>query len=162
MTLRILLKTVVHPRKASKDLGPAARLSDEFARDLHGSFQVRHVDAGSCNGCEMEVHSAFAPVYDAERFGVRLVASPRHADALLVTGPVTKNMSDPLRKSYEAMPESRLVITLGDCAKDCGVFKGGYGVEGSVSDVVPVDVHIPGCPPHPQAIVEALRGFTGR
>jgi Ni,Fe-hydrogenase III small subunit len=110
----------------------------------------------------MEVHSAFAPVYDAERFGVRLVASPRHADALLVTGPVTKNMSDPLRKTYEALPEPRLVITLGDCAQDCGVFKGGYGVEGSVSDVVPVDVHIPGCPPHPQAIVEALRGLTGR
>ena len=109
----------------------------------------------------MEVHSAFAPVYDAERFGVRLVASPRHADALLVTGPVTKNMSDPLRKTFDAMPEPRLVISLGDCAKDCGVFKGGYGVEGAVSDVVPVDVHISGCPPHPQAIVEALRGLTG-
>lgn len=162
MTLRILLRAVAHPRKASKDLGPPPRPRDVLSRDLHGSLQVRHVDAGSCNGCEMEVHSAFAPVYDAERFGVRLVASPRHADALLVTGPVTKNMSDPLRKTYEALPEPRLVITLGDCAQDCGVFKGGYGVEGSVSDVVPVDVHIPGCPPHPQAIVEALRGFTGR
>lgn len=162
MTLRILLTTVLHPRKTTEDLGPAPLPGDELAIGLHGSLQIRHVDAGSCNGCEMEVHSAFAPVYDAERFGIRLVASPRHADALLVTGPVTKNMSDPLRKTYEAMPEPRRVIALGDCAKDCGVFKGGYGVEGPVSDAVPVDVHIPGCPPHPQAIVEALRGFTGR
>jgi len=162
MTLRVLLTTVLHPRKASENLGPATNVDVELQRSLHGSLQVRHVDAGSCNGCEMEVQSAFAPVYDAERFGVRLVASPRHADALLVTGPVTKNMSDPLRKTYEALPEPRLVVTLGDCAKDCGVFKGGYGVQGPVSDVVPVDVHIPGCPPHPHAIVEALRGFTGR
>lgn len=161
MTLRFLLQTVAHPRNVSKHLGPAPLPDVELASGLHGSLQVRHVDAGSCNGCEMEVHSAFAPVYDAERFGVRLVASPRHADALLVTGPVTKNMSDPLRKTFDAMPEPRLVISLGDCAKDCGVFKGGYGVEGAVSDVVPVDVHIPGCPPHPQAIVEALRGLTG-
>jgi Ni,Fe-hydrogenase III small subunit len=162
VTIRFLLKTVAHPRTISEDLGPAPLPLDELANGLHGSLQVRHVDAGSCNGCEMEVHSAFAPVYDAERFGVRLVASPRHADALLVTGPVTKNMSDPLRKTYDAMPEPRLVIALGDCARDCGVFKGGYGVEGSVSDVVPVDVHIPGCPPHPRAIVEALRGLTGK
>jgi Ni,Fe-hydrogenase III small subunit len=123
---------------------------------------VRHVDAGSCNGCELEVTSAFAPVYDAERFGVRLVASPRHADALLVTGPVTKNMADPLRKTLEAMPEPRLVISLGDCAHDCGVFRGAYGVEGSVGDVVKVDVHIAGCPPRPEAIVEGLRGLTRR
>jgi Ni,Fe-hydrogenase III small subunit len=135
---------------------------DELARTLHGSLQVRHVDAGSCNGCELEVTSAFAPVYDAERFGVRLVASPRHADALLVTGPVTKNMAGPLGKTFEAMPQPRLVIALGDCARDCGVFKGGYGVQGAVSDVLAVDVHIPGCPPHPEVIIEALRGLTGR
>jgi Ni,Fe-hydrogenase III small subunit len=162
VTFRFLLKTVAHPRKVSEDLGSAPLPVDELANGLHGSLQVRHVDAGSCNGCEMEIHSAFAPVYDAERFGVRLVASPRHADALLVTGPVTKNMSDPLHKTYEAMPEPRLVISLGDCAKNCGVFKGGYGVEGPVSDVVRVDVHIPGCPPHPRVIVEALRGLTGK
>jgi Ni,Fe-hydrogenase III small subunit len=152
---------VWHPAKVVKELGDAPT-RNEVSVGLHGSLQVRHVDAGSCNGCELEVTSAFGPVYDAERFGVRLVASPRHADALLVTGPVTKNMSEPLRKTLEAMPEPRLVISLGDCAHDCGVFKGAYGVEGSVSDVVPVDVHIAGCPPSPEAIVEALRGLTGQ
>ena len=132
------------------------------APSLHGSLQLRHVDAGSCNGCEMEITSAFGPVYDAERFGIRLVASPRHADALLVTGPVTKNMVGPLRTTYDAMPEPRLVISLGDCAKDCGVFRGAYGVEGSVEDVLRVDVHVAGCPPHPEAIVEALRSLTAQ
>lgn len=120
------------------------------------------MDAGSCNGCELEVTSAFSPVYDAERFGVRLVASPRHADALLVTGPVTKNMASPLEKTFAAMAEPRIVIALGDCARDCGIFRGGYGVHGSVSDVLPVDVHIAGCPPRPQAIIEALRGLSAQ
>src|SRR5665213_1882661 len=123
------------------------------SESIAGSLNVREVDAGSCNGCELEVVSAFGPVYDAERFGARLVASPRHADALLVTGPVTRNMAGPLVKTYDAMPEPRLVISLGDCARDCGVFRGGYGVEGSVSDVLPVDLHISGCPPDPDSIV---------
>jgi len=161
MSFRFLVQTVIHPTKAAKDLGDAPPMPQSRA-NLHGSLQIRHVDAGSCNGCELEVTSAFAPVYDAERFGVRLVASPRHADALLVTGPVTKNMADPLRETLDAMPEPRLVISLGDCAHDCGVFKGAYGVEGSVGDVVKVDVHIAGCPPRPEVIVEALRGLTGR
>jgi Ni,Fe-hydrogenase III small subunit len=161
MTFRLLLQTVLHPTNVAKDLGDAPTLQHPPVR-LHGSLQVRHVDAGSCNGCELEVTSVFAPVYDAERFGVRLVTSPRHADALLVTGPVTKNMADPLRKTLDAMPEPRLVISLGDCAHDCGVFKGAYGVEGSVGDVVKVDVHIAGCPPRPEAIVEGLRGLTRR
>lgn len=129
---------------------------------LGGSLQIRHVDAGSCNGCELEVVSAFAPIYDAERFGVRLVASPRHADALMVTGPVTRNMAEPLRKTWEATPGPKLVIALGDCARDCGAFRGGYGVEGTVSDIVPVDVEIPGCPPDPADIVKALRRLTER
>jgi Ni,Fe-hydrogenase III small subunit len=129
---------------------------------LSGSVQVRHVDAGSCNGCEIEIGQAFSPVYDAERYGARLVASPRHADALTVTGPVTVNMAEPLRKTYAAMPEPRLVVAVGDCAKDCGLFAGGHGVAGPVSDVVPVDLHVPGCPPEPSAIVTALRGLTGR
>jgi len=120
------------------------------------------VDAGSCNGCELEVASAFGPVYDAERFGVRLVASPRHADALLVTGPVTRNMAVPLVKTWEATPAPKLVVALGDCALDCGVFRGGYGVAGAVADVVPVDVSVPGCPPAPEAIVVALRRLTGQ
>ncbi|MHB1510566.1 MAG: NADH-quinone oxidoreductase subunit B family protein [Acidimicrobiales bacterium] len=126
-----------------------------------GSLQLRHVDAGSCNGCELEIASIFSPAYDAEKFGIRLEASPRHADGLLVTGPVTANMSGPLRKTFDAVPRPRIVIALGDCARDCGVFKGAYGVEGAVGDVVPVDLEIPGCPPHPAAIVAALRTVAG-
>ncbi len=129
---------------------------------LRGSVQIRHVDAGSCNGCEIEIGSAFGPVYDAERYGARLVASPRHADVLLVTGPVTRNMADPLRKAYDATPAPKRVLAVGDCARNCGVFAGGYGVEGAVADVVPVDVEIAGCPPEPDAIVAALRDLTGR
>jgi len=132
------------------------------ARSLGGSVQVRHVDAGSCNGCEIEIGQAFSPVYDAERYGVRLVASPRHADVLTVTGPVTVNMVEPLRKTFQAMPEPRLVVAIGDCARDCGMFAGGYGVHGGVADVLAVDVHVAGCPPEPAAIVAALRGLSGR
>jgi len=127
-----------------------------------GSVQVRHVDAGSCNGCEVEISGAFSPVYDAERFGARLVASPRHADALLVTGVVTRNMAQPLRNTLAAVPQPRVVIAVGDCARNCGVFAGGYGVLGAVADVIPVDVEIPGCPPRPQQIIDALRSVTGR
>lgn len=134
----------------------------DAARRLRGSLQVRHVDAGSCNGCEVEIASAFGPVYDVERYGVRLVASPRHADALVVTGPVTRNMEMALRRTCEAVPEPRFVVALGDCARNCGVFAGAYGVVGAVADVVPVDVEVPGCPPEPDAIVAALRGLSGR
>src|SRR5271165_6101825 len=127
----------------------------EAARRNRGSLQLRHVDAGSCNGCELEIASIFSPVYDAERFGMRLEASPRHADGLLVTGPVTRNMADPLRKTFEAVPRPRVVVALGDCASNCGVFRDAYGVEGAVADVVPVDLEIPGCPPDPQTIIAA-------
>jgi len=144
------------PIPASEQPAPAA------AAEFGGSVQIRHVDAGSCNGCEVEIASAFSPVYDAERYGARLVASPRHADVLLVTGPVTRNMADPLRRTYEATPEPKVVVALGDCARNCGVFAGGHGVIGPVSDVVPVDVEIAGCPPPPEAIVAALRNLTGR
>jgi Ni,Fe-hydrogenase III small subunit len=109
----------------------------------------------------MEIASIFSPVYDAERFGIRLEASPRHADGLLVTGPVTRNMANPLRKTLDAVPRPNVVVALGDCARDCGVFRGAYGVEGSVADVVPVDLVIPGCPPDPAAIISALRGLAG-
>ena len=132
------------------------------AVELAGSVQVRHVDAGSCNGCEVEIGSAFGPVYDAERYGARLVASPRHADALLVTGPVTRNMQRALRRTYEAVPAPKVVVAVGDCARNCGVFAGAYGVAGAVADVVPVDLDVPGCPPRPEAIVEALRTLTDR
>ena len=132
------------------------------AVELAGSVQVRHVDAGSCNGCEVEIGSAFGPVYDAERYGARLVASPRHADALLVTGPVTRNMQRALRRTYDAVPAPKVVVAVGDCARNCGVFAGAYGVAGAVADVVPVDLDVPGCPPRPEAIVEALRTLTDR
>jgi Ni,Fe-hydrogenase III small subunit len=132
------------------------------AKEFGGSVQVRCVDAGSCNGCEIEIAGAFNPVYDAERYGARLVASPRHADVALVTGPVTRNMAEPLRRTVAAMPEPRLVVAVGDCAINCGEFAGGHGVEGAVSDVVPVDLQVPGCPPRPDEIVAALRRVTGR
>jgi formate hydrogenlyase subunit 7 len=127
-----------------------------------GSVQFRHVDAGSCNGCEIELAAAFSPVHDAERFGARLVASPRHADGLLVTGVVTRNMAGPLRNTFEAVPEPRVVVAIGECALNCGVFAGAYGVAGAVGDFVPVDVAVPGCPPPPPAIIAALRSVTGR
>jgi Ni,Fe-hydrogenase III small subunit len=120
------------------------------------------VDAGSCNGCEIEIGQAFGPVYDAERYGARIVASPRHADVLLVTGPVTRNMAEPLRRTHQAAAEPRVVVAVGDCAIDCGEFVGGYGVEGPVGDVVPVDLEVRGCPPTPDQIVAVLRRVTGR
>jgi formate hydrogenlyase subunit 7 len=129
---------------------------------VRGSLQIRHVDAGSCNGCEVEIAGVFGPVYDAEQYGARLVASPRHADALLVTGVVTRNMADPLRNTVAATPQPRVVIACGDCALNRGVFKDAYGVVDAVGDVVPVDVGIPGCPPTPAEIVAALRSVTGK
>jgi len=157
-----LLRTILRVGRITEP-GPAPASLDppDSARGMHGSLQVRQVDAGSCNGCEAEFAAAFGPVYDVERFGVRLVASPRHADALVVTGPVTRNMAVPLLKTWEATPGPKLVIALGDCARDCGVFAGGHGVHGSVADVVPVDVEVPGCPPTPGAIVAALRKVAG-
>jgi Ni,Fe-hydrogenase III small subunit len=140
---------------------PPARL-DGLPAALTGSVQVRHVDAGSCNGCEIEIAAAFGPVYDADRYGARLVASPRHADVVLVTGVVTHNMAEPLRRTVDATPRPHVVLAVGDCARNCGVFAGAYGVAGAVGDVVPVDLEVPGCPPEPDAIVSALRRVTGR
>ena len=161
--MRDLLRKIVRTGRVAEE--PPARPEGavpERAAGLRGSVQIRHVDAGSCNGCEVEIASAFGPVHDAERYGARLVASPRHADALMVTGPVTRNMRVALRRTHEAVPEPKVVVALGDCARDCGVFAGAYGVAGAVRDVVPVDVEVPGCPPEPEAIVAALRGLTGR
>lgn len=159
-----LLRTMLRVGRIAEPAGPApAPTTDEpTAPPPTGSVQIRHVDAGSCNGCEIEIGAAFGPVYDAERYGARLVASPRHADALLVTGPVTRNMAEPLRVTYDATPAPKCVVAVGDCARGCGAFAGAYGVVGSVADVVPVTLDVPGCPPSPEDIVAALRGLTGR
>ena len=157
--LRKIIKT---GRVAERPPGRPEEEPPAAAAELGGSVQIRHVDAGSCNGCEVEIASAFGPVHDAERYGVRLVASPRHADALVVTGPVTRNMRMALRRTYEAVPEPKVVVALGDCARNCGVFAEAYGVAGAVKDVVPTDVEVPGCPPEPEAIVAALRRLSGR
>jgi Ni,Fe-hydrogenase III small subunit len=152
-------------RRAGRIAEPAPAVPDPAMPPPTGvrrSLQLRHVDAGSCNGCEIEIGAAFGPVYDAERYGARLVASPRHADALLVTGVVTRNMEQPLRNTLAAVPEPKMVIAVGACARNCGVFAGGHGVVGSVRDVVGADVEVPGCPPRPEQIVEALRSVTGR
>lgn len=136
---------------------------DEKAKYLLGrTLAIREVDAGSCNGCEIEITGLTSPVYDSERFGIHFVASPRHADMLLVTGPVTRSMETPLRKTYEATPDPKLVVAVGDCAKTCGVFKGSYAVAGSVDKVVPVDVFVPGCPPEPADILRGILAALNR
>ncbi len=127
----------------------------KFFRSLH----IREVDTGSCGACESEIISANNPIYDLQRFGINFVASPRHADALLVTGPVSKNMLIALKKTYEAMPEPKFVITCGDCALDGGLFKDSYYVEDAVKDILPVVLHIPGCPPSPLRIMQTLLAF---
>jgi Ni,Fe-hydrogenase III small subunit len=136
---------------------------DEEARRLFGrALAVREVDAGSCNGCEVEITGLMSPVYDSEQFGIHFVASPRHADLLLVTGPVTRNMEVPLRKTWEATPEPRLVVAVGDCARTCGVFRGSYAVVGSVDRIVPVNVFVDGCPPEPGDILRGIFTALGQ
>jgi len=134
----------------------AAALGRVGRKRLGRSLSIREVDAGSCNGCELEIHALNNVFYDIERFGIRFVASPRHADVLLVTGPVTKNMRDALKATYEAMPSPKWVVSAGSCALDGGCFAGSYAVDGGVAGVIPVDLHIPGCPPRPIEILEKL------
>lgn len=134
----------------------AAALGRAARRRLGRSLSIRAVDAGSCNGCELEMHALNNAFYDVERFGIRFVASPRHADVLFVTGPVTKNMAAALERTYQATPDPKWVVAIGDCALDGGCFAGSYAVAGGVSAVVPVDLHIPGCPPSPTAILQGL------
>jgi Ni,Fe-hydrogenase III small subunit len=134
----------------------AAALGREARRRLGRSLSIREVDAGSCNGCELEINALNNPFYDVERFGIRFVASPRHADVLLVTGPVTKNMREALKRTYDAVPNPKWVVAAGGCARDGGCFAGSYAVVGGVSEVVPVDLHIPGCPPSPTDILKGL------
>jgi Ni,Fe-hydrogenase III small subunit len=134
----------------------AGRLDRAARRRLGRSLSIRQVDAGSCNGCELEIHALNNAFYDLERFGLRFVASPRHADVLLVTGPVTKNMREALRRTYDATPDPKWVVAVGDCAVDGGIFSGSYAVVGAVEKVVPVDLHIRGCPPRPTQLLAGL------
>lgn len=134
----------------------AKRVKRAGFRRLGRSLAIREVDAGSCNGCELEIHALNNAFYDLERYGIRFVASPRHADVLLVTGPVTRNMREALERTYLATPNPKWVVSVGDCALDGGCFAGSYAVVGGVYDVVPVDLHIHGCPPSPIALLNGL------
>ncbi len=134
-------------------------LKGEIYKRFGRSFHIREVDTGSCGGCESEIIATTNPIYDIQRFGVDFVASPRHADALLVAGPVSKNMALALKKTYDAMPEPKYVITLGECALNGGNFKDSYYVENGVKSIIPVSLHIPGCPPDPTTIMKYLLTF---
>jgi len=138
-------------------LAELAKSVNRIARvKLGRSLSIRHVDAGSCNGCELEIHALNNAFYDLERLGLRFVASPRHADVLMVTGPVTMNMREALLRTYNATPDPKWVVAIGTCAADGGIFGGSYAVVGGVKDVVPVDLHIRGCPPSPTELLKGL------
>jgi Ni,Fe-hydrogenase III small subunit len=139
-----------------------AELKKLIAKKFGRSLNIREVDTGSCAACESEIIACNNPLYDIGRFGINFVASPRHADCLLVTGPVSKNMVLALKRTYDAMPDPKFVISLGDCAFDGGVFKGSYYVEDGVKAIVPVVLHIPGCPPDPETIIKSLLNFMKR
>jgi Ni,Fe-hydrogenase III small subunit len=134
----------------------AAALDRAARRRLGRSLAIREVDAGSCNGCELEINALSNAFYDLERFGLRFVASPRHADVLLVTGPVTKNMREALERTYRATPDPKWIVAVGDCAVDGGLFAGSYACTGGVASVIPVDLHIHGCPPRPEQLLKGL------
>src|ERR1700680_2948195 len=138
-----------------------AKVDGAARRRLGRSLSIRQVDAGSCNGCELEIHALNNAFYDLERFGIRFVASPRHADVLLVTGPVTNNMREALERTYVVTPDPKWVVAVGDCALDGGIFAGSYAVSGGVSAVVPVDLHIRGCPPRPVDLLKGLLALLG-
>jgi Ni,Fe-hydrogenase III small subunit len=164
MMRKLLFQSLFQPPLTEPAPAPSERAVAELAasvdraahRRLGRSLSIREVDAGSCNGCELEIHALNNAFYDLERFGIRFVASPRHADVLLVTGPVTKNMREALERTYHATPDPKWVVAVGDCAADGGLFAGSYAVTGGVSAVVPVDLHIRGCPPSPTRLLEGL------
>jgi Ni,Fe-hydrogenase III small subunit len=161
---KTLLESIIQPPLTEPPPAPDDAALKELAdsldraarRRLGRSLSIREVDAGSCNGCELEIHALNNAFYDLERFGLRFVASPRHADVLMVTGAVSKNMREALERTYNATPDPKWVVAIGDCALDGGVFAGSYAVAGGVSSVVPVDLHIRGCPPSPAAILKGL------
>lgn len=151
-----LLRRPLTEAAPGPDDAALAELAASIRRRIGHSLAIRQVDAGSCNGCELEIHALNNAFYDLERFGIRFVASPRHADVLLVTGPVTRNMREALERTWAATPEPKWVVAAGDCARDGGMFAGSYAVTGGVSAVLPVDLHIPGCPPSPTALLKGL------
>jgi Ni,Fe-hydrogenase III small subunit len=158
--LRSLLRSpLTEPRPAADDaelVALAAQLKQGVTKRFGRSLAIRQVDAGSCNGCELEIHALNNPFYDLERFGLRFVASPRHADVLLVTGPVTTNMREALERTYAATPAPKWVVASGACAIDGGFYRESYACVGAAADVIPVDLHIPGCPPEPIMLVKGL------
>src|ERR1700752_2708986 len=161
---RTLFESLMHgpltekaPRPQDSGIVELAAAVDRSARRRLGrGLAIRQVDAGSCNGCGLEIHALNNAFYDLERFGLRFVASPRHADVLLVTGPVTKNMREALERTYRATPDPKWVVAVGNCAVDGGMFAGSYAVTGGVDKVIPVDLHIAGCPPTPTALLKGL------
>ena len=160
----LLLKSLLSRPATTAAPVPGTDALEELGRTLQAragklfgrSLAIREVDAGSCNGCELEIHALNNPVYDVERFGLRFVASPRHADVLLVTGPVTTNMREALERTYQATPGPKWVVAVGDCAREGGIFSGSYACVGGVSAVLPVDLHIRGCPPSPIVLLKGL------
>ena len=150
------IKTEAPPRPDDALRVAGERLGAEILRRFHGSLTIRHVDAGSCNGCELEINALNNPYYNLEGLGIRFVASPRHADMLLVTGPVSRHMEVALKRTYEATPEPKLVVAIGDCGCTGGIFGESYASLGRVSNVIPVDVAVPGCPPTPLAIMQGI------
>jgi Ni,Fe-hydrogenase III small subunit len=161
MIFKILLRNFIRgpltePAPPPDGFALAEQLNRVARARLGRSLSIREVDAGSCNGCELEIHAINNVLYDLERFGLRFVASPRHADVLLVTGPVTKNMREALERTYRATPDPKWVVAVGDCARNGGVFAGSPACVGGVAAVLDVDLHIPGCPPSPTALLEGL------
>jgi Ni,Fe-hydrogenase III small subunit len=153
---RVGIRTEAAPQPDAALRTAAPALNDEVLKLLGRALAIRHVDAGSCNGCELEIHAANNPYYNLEGMGIKFVASPRHADLLLVTGPVSRHMEEALRRTYDAMPGPKLVVAIGDCGCDGGVFGENYASCGRISNVIPVDVAVPGCPPTPTAIVQGI------
>jgi Ni,Fe-hydrogenase III small subunit len=154
--VRTGIRSEAAPRPDAALRSMAPTLSAEVLKLLGRALAIRHVDAGSCNGCELEIHATNNPYYNLEGLGIKFVASPRHADLLLVTGPVSRNMEQALRRTYEAMPGPKLVVAVGDCGCDGGVFGENYASRGRVANLIPVDVAVPGCPPPPAAIIQAI------
>src|SRR5450432_1793411 len=144
------------PPAPADEMVLVARLQKKILRVLGRALTIRQIDAGSCNGCELEIHALANPYYNIEGLGIRFVASPRHADMLLVTGPVSKHMAIALKRTYDATPDPKLVVAVGDCGCDGGIFGESYASLGRVSNVIPVDVAIPGCPPTPTALLAGI------